>query len=66
MAALRYTVEKKNTCACRTGEGHGDVLVDDWLLSISSDRSTEPDFIPRLAYKSLRCVPDGLEGAVDW
>lgn len=38
------------------------MLADDKLFSTSSGRSTDPDFRPRVAYKSFRCV-EGLDGA---
>lgn len=47
----------------RTGEGHGDVLADDKLLSTSSGNSTDPDLSPLFAYKSFRCCWEGLDGA---
>lgn len=59
---VKRSLFRKGTWTCLTGDGHGDVLADDKLFSTSSGRSTEPDFRPRLAYKSLRCV-DGLDGA---
>ena len=53
------------TWRLRTGEGQGDVLADDRLFSISSGKSTDPVFMPLLAYKNLRWLPpEGLDGAV--
>lgn len=38
------------------------MLADDKLLSTSSGRSTDPVFIPRVAYSSFLCA-EGLDGA---
>lgn len=51
------------TWFCLTGDGQGEVLADDGLLSTSSGRSTDPVRRPRLAYSKRRCVCEGLDGA---
>lgn len=45
-----------------TGDGHGDVLADDKLFSISSGKSTDPVLMLRVALRSFRFA-DGLDGA---
>lgn len=54
--------QKQSTCICLTGDGHGEVLADDKLFSMSSGKSTEPVRKFLFADKSFRCA-DGLDGA---
>lgn len=55
-------MQKQSTWICLTGDGHGDVLADDKLFSISSGKSTDPVLMLRVALKSFR-LADGLDGA---
>lgn len=58
-------MQKQSTWICLTGDGHGDVLADDKLFSISSGKSTDPVRILRVALKSFRFA-DGLDGAYSY
>lgn len=55
-------MQKQSTWYCLTGDGHGDVLADDKLFSISSGKSTDPVRILRVALRSF-LFADGLDGA---
>lgn len=55
-------MQKQSTWYCLTGDGHGDVLADDKLFSISSGKSTDPVRILRVALRSF-LFAEGLDGA---